>query len=67
MDEPERKTSLGIVYDELWRKETENKCGQLGTAWDYSLLFLKVDEGMLRKARRFVFMLFCLRSLALLA
>ena len=67
MDDPDRNTSLGIFYDELLRKEVENKCGQLGAAWDYSSLFLEVDEGMLRKARRFVFMLACWRSLALLA
>ena len=52
-EEPERNTSLGIFYDEILRKEVENKCGQLGAEWDYAELFSQVDEGMLRKARRF--------------
>ena len=54
MDDPERNTSLGIFYDDLLRKEVENKCGQLGASWDFTQMFLKVDEGVLRKARRFV-------------
>ena len=51
----ERNTMLGIIYDEQLRKEVENKCGQLGAAWNYSSMFLAVDEGILRKARRFEF------------
>ena len=66
MDDPDRNTSLGIFYDELLRKEVENKCGQLGASWDYSQLFLKVDEGLLRKARRCVLLLACEWFLALL-
>ena len=46
---------LGIIYDEQLRKEVENKCGQLGAARNYSSMFLAVDEGILRKARRFEF------------
>ena len=49
----ERNTMLGIIYDEQLRKEVENKCGQLGAAWDYTSMFVAVDEGILRKARRF--------------
>ena len=56
-EEPERNASLGIFYDEVLRKEVENKCGQLGTAWEYSSLFTQVDEGLLRKARRFALLL----------
>ena len=49
----ERNTMLGIIYDEQLRKEVENKCGQLGATWDYTSMFLVVDESILRKARRF--------------
>ena len=49
----ERNTMLGIIYDEQLRKDVENKCGQLGAAWDYTSMFVAVDEGILRKARRF--------------
>ena len=59
MDDPDRNTSLGIFYDDLLRKEVENKCGQLGESWDFTQMFLKVDEGVLRKARRFVRLLIC--------
>ena len=49
---PDRNTTLGIIYDELLRKEIENKCGQLGTDWQYNDMFTTVDEGTLRKAGR---------------
>ena len=51
-EEPERNTSLGIFYDEILRKEVENKCGQLGADWEYASMFAQVDESILRKARR---------------
>ena len=51
-EEPERNTSLGIFYDEILRKEVENKCGQLGAEWEYAPMFSQVDDSILRKARR---------------
>ena len=51
-EEPERNTSLGIFYDEILRKEVENKCGQLGADWEYASMFAQVDESIVRKARR---------------
>ena len=65
MDDPDRNTSLGIFYDELLRKQVANKCGHLGASWDYSQIFLQVDEGLLTKAHRYVFLLACVWSLAL--
>ena len=47
-----RPTSLAVVYDELLRKEVENKADQLGQAWDFTELFTRVDENTLRQARR---------------
>ena len=51
-EEPERNTSPGIFYDEILRKQVENKCGQLGADWEYASMFAQVDECILRKARR---------------
>jgi hypothetical protein len=51
-ESPERNTTLGVIYDEILRKEVENKCGQLGVDWEYMELFGAVDDGILRKARR---------------
>ena len=51
-ESPVRNTTLGIFYDELLRKEIENKCGQLGSAWEYKQAFLQIDENVLRQARR---------------
>ena len=51
-ESPVRNTTLGILYYELLRKEVENKCGQLGSAWEYKQAFLQIDENVLRQARR---------------
>ena len=47
-----RPTSLAVVYDELLRKEVENKADQLGQSWDFTVLFTHVDDNTLRQARR---------------
>ena len=51
-DVPARNTMLGITYDEVFRRDIENKCGQLGAGWDYKSKFLELDENTLRTARR---------------
>ncbi len=50
----EKNMSLAMIYDEILRKKVENMCGQLGADWDYSPLFLDMDESVMRKARRLV-------------
>ena len=47
-----RPASLAIAYDELFRKDIENKAGQLGASWAYANLFTQVDDNILRIARR---------------
>ena len=47
-----RPTSLAVVYDELLRKEVENKADQLGQSWDFTEWFTHVDDNTLRQARR---------------
>ena len=47
-----RPASLAIAYDELFRKDIENKAGQLGASWAYANLFTQVDDNILRMARR---------------
>ena len=54
-----RPASLAVVYDELFRKEIENKSGQLGKSWNYAELFTHVDENILRNARRQAVCLLC--------
>jgi hypothetical protein len=44
-------TSLAVVYDELLRKEVENKADQLGQSWDFTALFTHVNDNILRQAR----------------
>ena len=47
-----RPASLAVVYDELLRKEVENKAGQLGASWDFAKSFTQVDDNVWRMARR---------------
>ena len=47
-----RPTALAVVYDELLRKDVENKVGQLGESWDFSKSFTQIDDNVLRMARR---------------
>ena len=47
-----RPASLAIAYDELFRKDIENKAGQLGASWAFADLFTQVDDNVLRMARR---------------
>lgn len=49
-----RPATLAVVYDELVRKEIENKCGQLGTKWKFQELLVSLDERTLRAARKLV-------------
>lgn len=56
-----RPTSLAVVYDELLRKEVENKADQLGQSWDFTEWFTHVDDNTLRQARRQAVCL-CLRD-----
>ena len=48
-----RPTSLAVVYDELLRKEVENKCAQLGKTWSFSTMLTQQNENILLQARRF--------------
>ena len=47
-----RPTALAVAYDELLRKDVENKAGQLGESWDFSKSFMQIDDNVLRMARR---------------
>ena len=49
-----RPATLAVVYDELVRKEIENKCGQLGTSWKFQEMLVRLDERTLRAARKLV-------------
>ena len=49
-----RPATLAVVYDELVRKEIENKCGQLGTNWKFQEMLVRLDERTLRAARKLV-------------
>ena len=44
----ERPATLAIVYDELLRKEIENKCGQLGAQFKFQEMLVRLDERTLR-------------------
>ena len=48
-----RPTSLAVVYDELLRKEVENKCAQLSKKLDFSHMLTHQNENILLQARRF--------------
>ena len=54
MDAPaeERTPSLAMIYDEMLRKKIENKCGQLGEAFDIAGQLASTDEVVLRWAKR---------------
>ena len=47
-----RPPSLAVMYDELLRKQIENKAGQLGDSWVFSDMLTEVNENVLRQARR---------------
>lgn len=49
----DRSASLALIYDELLRKEIENKCGQLGDEFDMHKKMVMADEVVLRWARRY--------------
>ena len=52
-----RPTELAMAYDIAFRKDVENRVGQIGLNWliniDYEV-FTTVDENILRNARRCV-------------
>ena len=48
----DRKPVLAIVYDELVRKEWENKAGLLGDAFSVAAKMASEDEVVLKRAKR---------------
>ena len=46
-----RKPLLGVLYDEIARKEWEDRAGKLGAAFDISLAASTLSEDTLRRAR----------------
>ena len=48
----DRKPVLAIIYDEMVRKEWENKAGMLGDGFEVSDRMAQEDEVILKRARR---------------
>ena len=51
--------ALAVIYDELLRKEVENRSGQLGESYEVGEAFMRVDEAVLRRAKRFAVCALC--------